>query len=296
MKKNKEKITKEKMRRIWIIIALSNCEKWTQDKLIDYLNEISVKILKYHIDNEKEIYEAILSDLQDQNDDKLNFNPNFEITNERMDKPKISKVLTSLKNDKIINETQIESNKRGPNPKGYSLNYNYKTLHAILTELLDSGLDQYTFSFLADLILSSKYSKRSIDHKLIEKIEKTHNYQFNSNEKKMILELIKVSPRALITALNQSSFYMAFKPDPSFETIYGHNKDTFIFQLQLKLGEDIMNLSKLNNKKIRYNITICMDNKPEVNNFNGKIESELISKFDAEFYINMFSNKDLSAI
>lgn len=300
MVSDKKKMSKEKIRRIWIICAISNCKKWKQEQIVDYLNKKSREIHKLH---EEELDGAYNTQLQEFNlqhptisSPEVKKHENLKLTKEDraiklISKGMVSRILKNLKADGIIQRETIPKEGRGPDHYGYTLIKNYDTLNKILSKFSDPELDKYFTSYLANLFISSKYSKEIINLKLVDLIAKRRNIIFTDNEKKMILKIIKISPRALFKWL-KIGYDQGFIGYPSFKAVYGDDKNVILFHLQMKLGEDIVNLSPFPDKKFEYKIGFSV-----VDQENGKkIESVITPKSNNMLKSVILSDTEYSPI
>ena len=186
---------------------------------------------------------------------KLNLKPSTKENKniKLISKGMTSRILKSLKADGIINRVTIEKEGRGPDHYGYILIKNYEIFQKILAKYLDPELDKYFALSLANLLISSKYSKDMVNLKLVDLMAKRSHYTFTDNEKNMILKIIKISPRALFKWLN-IGLHLGFVGYPSFEAVYGSDKNALLFHLQMELGEDIICLSPFPGKTFEYKI------------------------------------------
>ena len=295
---DKKKISKEKIRRIWIICALSDRKAWKQEQIICYLNNKSNEMLKLRENEQDQIYNEQLQEVSAQfpdtynSNDKINNNdPNTKFLEKKdksvkiISKGMISRILKSLKTDGIIQRTTIEKVGRDPDHYGYSLIEDYNSFKKILAEFLDPMLDNYLSSYLSNLIMISKYADKIVNLKLVDQIGKNWNIQFDISENNMILEIIKISPRALFKSLNAPNL-LGFKPYPSFEAIYHSNKNEFFFNLEMSVGEDIMYLSPLAGKEFEYKIIVSINKKNIEATITPKSSNELS---DAILLDNEFS-------
>lgn len=304
MDTDKKKISKEKIRKIWIICALSDCKKWKQKQIIGYLNNKSNEIRELRENEMDLIYNEQLQEVDVQfhatcnskgeintNDPNIKYLEKKDKSVKMISKGMISRILKSLKSDGIIQRSTIEKVGRGPDHYGYSLVEDYNSLNKILAEFLDPMLNNYLASYLSNLILISKYADKIVNLKLVDQIGKNWNIQFDISEKNTILEIIKISPRALFKSINAPNL-LGFKPYPSFEAIYGSDKDEFFFNLQMSVGEDIMYLSSLAGKEFEYKITVSINHQKNKQN----IETTIIPKTDKELSNTILLDNEFSPI
>lgn len=301
MVSDKKKMSKEKIRRIWTIYALSNCKKWKQEQIVDYLNKKSQEIHKLHEKEVDETYNIKLQDFKMQHptisSPKVNKHNNLKLlpkedkTIKLISKGMTSRILKSLKADGIIHRETIPKEGRGPDHYGYILIKNYDTLNKILSKFSDPELDKYFASSLANLFISSKYSKEIINLKLVDLMAKRCNITFTDNEKNMILKIIKISPKALFKWLN-IGYDLGFIGYPNFEAVYGYDKNVLLFHLQMELGEDIICLLPFSDKKFEYKISFSVVDQE----IGEKIESVITPKSNNMLKSVILSNTEFSPI
>lgn len=299
MVSDKKKMSKEKIRSIWIIYALSNCKKWKQEQIVDYLNKKSQEIHKLHKKEVEETYNTQLREFNMQHptisNPKVNKHNNLltkeDKTIKLISKGMTSRILKSLKADGIIHRETIPKEGRGPDHYGYTLIKNYDTLNRILSKFSDPELDKYFASSLAKLFISSKYSKEIINLKLVDLMAKRCSITFTDNEKKMILKIIKISPKALFNWLN-IGYDLGFMGYPSFEAVYGYDKNILLFHLQMELGEDIICLSPFSDKKFEYKISFSVVDQE----IGEKIESVITPKSNNMLKSVILSDTEYSPI
>jgi len=304
------KLGKVERRRIWTINALLDGKVWFNEELIDYLNDREDYILTKHIEEEKDCYRnGVLPDLISSGYEPID---ELELTLEKVKcdlkrpEPKISKgmftrVHSSLTDEGIIEQVPTKKKGRGPPPEAYCLMDSFDALEKILNIFYDDSKVPPEFSaFLGSKFVSSNYAKKQIPM-LLEAINEKMKFSFNEIEKKSVLNILFISPRAVKVALDYLK-KLTFIPT-EFEHEYKGDVEVFLFSLQLKLGEDIMHLTLPKNiKNFEYKITVSFDD----DNFGKKniskviekdiIQTTILPKFSEDIYNHTRSNPDYSPV
>ena len=107
----------------------------------------------------------------------------------------------------------------------------------------------------------------------------------------MILKIIKISPKALFNWLN-IGYDLGFMGYPSFEAVYGYDKNILLFHLQMELGEDIICLSPFSDKKFEYKISFSVVDQE----IGEKIESVITPKSNNMLKSVILSDTEYSPI
>ncbi|PKL69090.1 MAG: hypothetical protein CVV28_02960 [Methanobacteriales archaeon HGW-Methanobacteriales-1] len=188
--------------------------------------------------------------------------------------PMVSTTLRNLRLEGILETKPSPRVGRGPSPNINYLKKDLNVLLKILKKLLNPKLGIFSQDFSAH-IMSSEYVKNLIDMGIVENLEKNLRMSFDTQEKKMILNIIKVSPSALLTVLEyiKRKFYFGINYSSLSRVIFTKEKTKFlIFELQLLLGDDLKRMPYIQSK-LEYIITT--DFKENPNRLDGTVLQKL---------------------
>lgn len=306
------KLGKLERRRIWTIYALLDGKVWLNEELMDYLNDKEDYILSEYIEEEKDCYRnGMLPDLISSGYEPAD---EMELTLEKvkcdLEKPenKISKgmftrVHKSLTNEGIIKQVPTKKKGRGPPPEAYCLVDSLDALEKILNIFYDDSKVPLEFSvFLGIKFISSSYAKKQIQI-LLEAVNEKMKFSFSEIEKEAILNMLFISPRAILFTLDYLKKLTFIRIPLTFEYEYKGDVEIFLFSLQLKLGEDIMQLTLPKNfKNFEYKITVSFTDeqfgKKNISKQLGKniVQTCIIPKYSEEAHMNSKSNIDFSPL
>ena len=183
-------------------------------------------------------------------------------------KKAVSEILNELIDKRIIEKFTRETFKPGRNPEFYKLIKDKKVLSNLLNEFrkIERNINiekTYIFHNFYDTIIRSPYIKEMVNMDLILEIENDLNFQFTFNERKFILNILLNSCSALMFTLNEASLLgnciakseQKKIPTPVKNATINSMKRLFLFQVQLKMGEDFTG-TFLSNIPFTYKINI----------------------------------------
>lgn len=239
------KLGKIESRRILTIWRLLNYDK------IDFMGQegkTNKKVSRKEIKSFLDEYISI---------DSNEYDKKNEITNEML-----TNLLVPIENEGIIESAIYREKKgRGNKPFVYWLKEDHETLFKITKEFYNPKLNKGISRHLGYSILHSNYGKKLINFDLVTKLEKNINVVFNNNEKMMILNIIKISPEALLIAFENADpkfIEEIQKNDGINEITEEYIKQKYIFKLQLQLGEDLFLHRLISPVSIEYEINLTV--------------------------------------
>lgn len=176
-------------------------------------------------------------------------------------KKKISNLGKDLEEDGIISIIPKRSKGRGGRHNVWVLNRTLDALNLILVESTDPRLSQPTSTFYSSNILFSDYGQSIVNKDLIESLINEIGFILNKEEFEIILNIVKISPRAL-------SFLLSKKSDDNYKEMVKRGffvskyfRESFLYSLLLNLGRDIDTLGFISPQIFEY--TIKIDFNPE---------------------------------
>lgn len=233
------RLSKENIRALWIITMMLDNQEWAQQDIIKWLNNITYILdvaKKMEIKNEEnhDKLVKIMADLL-----------NHESSKHQMGivDGMVSRIMIQFK--EIANRKKVETSGRGADRVYYQLKSTSNVLLIILTFYEGLNLDLSLLEILKKNFIRSPYAQNIINNNLVQEIEDKNNLKFDSDEKDIILNIIKESPNALILSFANTDFFQGESAEANqkggvmgaydMESL----KKYFIFLLQLNLGRDI---------------------------------------------------------
>jgi len=272
------------------------------------------QILMDYIDQENQEYRAILPDLIESTGKNLPENLNLTLEqakkdlkqpNRKISKPIVSKVLKSLRKDRIVVRTNLEKDGRGPDPYEYNLINDFNALKSILEIFYDPKVDSSFSAILGSMFISSFYAQKMIPD-LLKSVSKKMGFSLSEEEEKLILGILLSSPRAVLVALEYQELpdiRLPIEPAATLEAEYGNGVELFLVKLQLKMGEDILDLALPEGlKSFEYKITVSFAEDKLKKKYISKktsensIQSTILPKFSEDVYLNFLTDPNYSPL
>lgn len=180
------KLEKTKLRKIFIILILSDCKKWKTTDIIKKVAELESNHFKSHV--------SIFP--EDDMPSKIN-------------SALISPLLKELRAKKIIKTEPIpkdEHKGRGQSGERHCLVRNILTFYKIMylfnsldvqMNIPDDPLFDTKFYYFGTKLMKSEYWRYNVNEDILSLFEKECNVDFDENKKRSILQILKISPTAV---------------------------------------------------------------------------------------------------
>jgi len=180
--------------------------------------------------------------------------------------PTLSTILKKLRDDNIIETVPGISKGRGPSPNTHYLNQNVETIRKVLKILNNPKLPLFYSKELSSTFMESKYFQNFLDGDIVEKLEAKLDVSISKEEKNIILNIISISPKALLTVLEylKSQYILNKFLGPLIIENKVKRKELLLYYLMAMFGED-MNYIKSNN--VQFKIIISFNQEPSNNKF-----------------------------
>jgi len=190
-KNKKEKFIKQKLPRtfkrdvktILVIISLLDGEKYNQTEIKDNINRL--------IDHPIQFYKDPIIGWN------AELEQSIEMSGRHIDHSTVSRIVKDLK---LLGVIEKESVQRGQGAASsiIQLKVDINAVLQILTKFQNSIFSDFSFLWLGTQLINSNYGKKLINKEFIEGFDEKIGNKLTNTEKQRLLELIKISPSALI--------------------------------------------------------------------------------------------------
>ncbi|UTB33892.1 MAG: hypothetical protein NKF70_06805 [Methanobacterium sp. ERen5] len=273
------KVVKEDLKRIYILTILLNGNKWKKQQIINEVNRLVCAL--------KEVHEEV-HELKDHNEYKY-YKKSISTKDGGIVDGMISTTLKELHENNLIEEEVVKEERRGPATDQYWIIKDPLRLFMVFKEFYNDNLNSNLRSSLGSLLIGSPFAKKIITMDLINFFEFNTKLTFEEEEKNLILNIFKISPSSLFYAFNEingiRNAIIEEENDYGLEgklTIKNDIKKAFLFQLQIRLGIDMGNMSQDENFSgkygLQYEITTTFKDPLEISNEISTSKS-IISQF-----------------
>lgn len=234
--------TKTEIRKFWMLLTMLDKKPRTQNEFINELMYIG-----HFIDLTMGKSESLIK-----YDSFMNGNKDLDLYQQEREqknisalKKAVSEILKEFENNKIVKKNIREAaNKTGRNPSVYELIRNKEALLNTLDGIYDHE-HRVLNPEIRNHTMMTPYIIEMVNMELVKKLEKISKFDFTNEEREIILNILKNSGSALLFALKDTPIlgHTMTKYEEDYSNEYSEIKNEyqndFIFNLQLKLGEDM---------------------------------------------------------